>query len=225
MVPVRPLPRRTLRSPPSQGRFAHACMRRELGRDRSRRALGHTARSHRPQEVMSAPTTYRGAIGDAGEELTARPIDLNAAASSVRRGGDPIHDENRPDAPPLPGRAAPRIMLATLILVIAASLASRAHRRSRGRRARARLPDRLAEGRRGTSSSSSAAPRTAGAFPEVPRRPCTWPTGSPTSSPTPTTATAARAASSSTCVDTGPAVPTSSASTAGRRSTPGPTSW
>lgn len=38
---------------------------------------------------MSAPTTYRGATGTDGEELTALPIDLDEAASSVRRGGDP----------------------------------------------------------------------------------------------------------------------------------------
>ena len=56
---------------------------------------------------MSAPTTYRGAIGDAGEELTARPGDPNAAASSVHRGGESIYDPYRHQAPPLPGRAVP----------------------------------------------------------------------------------------------------------------------
>src|ERR671913_250073 len=54
---------------------------------------------------MSAPTTYRGANGDAGEGFTALPTDLSTAASCVRRGGDPIYDSFHIHAPPLPGRA------------------------------------------------------------------------------------------------------------------------
>ena len=58
-----------------------------------------------------------------GEEFTAQPDDLSAAASSAHCGGDSIYDVPYPSAPPLPGRAA---LTAVLLIVPAASHAGAA---------------------------------------------------------------------------------------------------
>ncbi len=202
------LSRRSLRTPPSQGRFVYARTRPGAGSGPMCRAIGHTEhKSTTGGDVRTHDLPRDDRRGD--EEFIARPIDLNAASSSVRRGGDPINDENRPDAPPLPGRAAPRT-----IAPRPSPWLSRPRYRSRTSRTPARptwpsMSVRSTGARvSGTSSSSSAVQKIAGTFPEGPRWPCTSPVASRSSGPRPTTATAEPAASSSTCVGTGPVEPT-----------------